>query len=95
MHPENVVAHQEQGVPPPQITQVEHPVTHEIIKQELRFSADGKPSEMFMYDAEGNIVAYENITAMQKIQIEEIQRQMFLKLHSEREHYSKQGPVKL
>jgi len=94
MNPEIHPSQQEQEVPPPKITEVENPMNHEMIKQEVRFSADGKPSEVFMFDTEGKIIAYENLAALEKVQIEEIQRQMFIELHNEREYYSKKGPIK-
>jgi hypothetical protein len=50
--------HNEQGHPE-LVTQIlEHPITHEQLRQEIRFDAAGEPEAMYIFDEKNVLLAY-------------------------------------
>jgi hypothetical protein len=44
---------------PELVTQVlEHPITHEKLRQEIHFDADGEPTDMYIFNEKNEILSY-------------------------------------
>lgn len=81
MNPERQIPQEHEYAP--EISHIIDPTTGAEYTQEIRFRPDGKPKEVFVFNPHGEIMAYENVEALEKLKLEELQLKLLMQIQKQ------------
>lgn len=81
--------------PQPLITEIRHPSTREVLKQEVRLDDAGNPREIFLFNKQSEILAYVDTKTINSIGLDQAATDMLLSLTDKPEKKKGIGPLNL